>query len=253
VPGRDETARALPAGGPAPCADAACLREAGVRLGVDHWLRASCEMEASTYRFHLEMLDAKTGAVAAARDDKCEICTEAEAIEMINNGASTLKASLGQPTAAAPPSAAVPAPTAPAAGPVAPGADLTAARAPADEQPSTFRRALPWIAIGVGTVAATTAGFFLLQNGKGRDCAAVCQSVVDNKPWGIPVLVAGGALAITGAVLLVLDAKADSSDVANATRQSGSVRAAATERGDWAPRVAGIGLGPGGLTLTGTY
>ncbi|HZL19757.1 MAG TPA: hypothetical protein VFG23_18630, partial [Polyangia bacterium] len=54
-------------------------------------LRGSVEAEGRSYTFRLEMVDGKSGSVLANREDRCEICTEAEALETANTAASTLK------------------------------------------------------------------------------------------------------------------------------------------------------------------
>lgn len=55
-------------------------------------LRGTLEVEGRSYALRLEMLDGRTGAVLATREDRCEICTETEALETWNTAASTLKA-----------------------------------------------------------------------------------------------------------------------------------------------------------------
>jgi hypothetical protein len=54
-------------------------------------LRGSVGAEGRSYTFRLQLLDAKSGAPIASREDRCEICTEAEALETVNTSASTLK------------------------------------------------------------------------------------------------------------------------------------------------------------------
>jgi hypothetical protein len=54
-------------------------------------MRGTVEAEGRSYTFRLQMLDAKSGAMVASREDRCEICTEAEALETANTSASTLK------------------------------------------------------------------------------------------------------------------------------------------------------------------
>jgi hypothetical protein len=54
-------------------------------------LRGSVEAEGRSYTFRLEIVDGKSGSVLANREDRCEICTEAEALETANTSASTLK------------------------------------------------------------------------------------------------------------------------------------------------------------------
>jgi hypothetical protein len=50
------------------------------------------EEEGRTYTFKLEMLDGQSGAVLAQRENRCEICTDSEALEIANAAASALKA-----------------------------------------------------------------------------------------------------------------------------------------------------------------
>lgn len=59
--------------------------------GATFVMKGSVEAEGRSYTFRLEMLDAKSGAMLASREDRCEICTEAEALETANTSASTLK------------------------------------------------------------------------------------------------------------------------------------------------------------------
>jgi hypothetical protein len=54
-------------------------------------MKGTVEAEGRSYTFRLELLDAKSGAMLASREDRCEICTEAEALETANTAASTLK------------------------------------------------------------------------------------------------------------------------------------------------------------------
>jgi len=69
--------------------------------GATFVMRGSVEAEGRSYTFRLEMVDGKSGAVVASREDRCEICTEAEALETANTAASTLKSqALGRSVAA---------------------------------------------------------------------------------------------------------------------------------------------------------
>jgi len=104
------TATALPEN----CTTAACLSGAARATGAAFMLRATVEEEGRSYVFKLEMLDGQSGAVLAQRENRCEICTDAEALEIANAAASALKAqALKKPSAPAPPPA-VPAAAAPA-------------------------------------------------------------------------------------------------------------------------------------------
>jgi len=93
---------------PAGCATPACLSSAARATGAAFLLRAVVEEEGRTYTFKLEMLDGQSGAVLAQRENRCEICTDSEALEIANAAASALKAqAVKKPGApAAPPAAA---------------------------------------------------------------------------------------------------------------------------------------------------
>src|SRR5262249_48311234 len=78
---------ALPADG---CTTSACLSAAARATGAALLLRASVEEEGRSYSFKLEMLDGQSGALLAQRENRCEICTDAEALEIANAAASAL-------------------------------------------------------------------------------------------------------------------------------------------------------------------
>jgi hypothetical protein len=101
-------ASALP---PEGCTTPACLAGAARATGAAFLLRAVVDEEGRSYEFKLEMLDGQSGAVLAQRENRCEICTDSEALEIANASASALKAqALKRPagtTAAGPPAASV--------------------------------------------------------------------------------------------------------------------------------------------------
>ena len=101
-------AAALP---PEGCTTPACLAGAARATGAAFLLRAVVDEEGRSYEFKLEMLDGQSGAVLAQRENRCEICTDSEALEIANASASALKAqALKRPagtTAAGPPAASV--------------------------------------------------------------------------------------------------------------------------------------------------
>src|SRR6478735_6743042 len=80
---------ALPADG---CTTPACLAGASRATGAAFLLRAAVDEEGRSYSFKLEMLDGQSGAVLAQRENRCEICTDSEALEIANAAASALKA-----------------------------------------------------------------------------------------------------------------------------------------------------------------
>ena len=82
-------AAALP---PEGCTTPACLAGAARATGAAFLLRAAVDEEGRSYTFKLEMLDGQSGAVLAQRENRCEICTDSEALEIANASASALKA-----------------------------------------------------------------------------------------------------------------------------------------------------------------
>jgi hypothetical protein len=189
---RETVARAASATGLAVCAEPSCLERLAGPVGTRLWLRGTCLVDGSTYRIHLELFDltgsltgspigspaasvnrpsgATTpgpGAVVAARDDTCEICTEAEAAEMTNVAASALRAAWKRSTAqAAPPPLVLgrgsgPAGTAAAESRIT---RISVTTIPAAEPPprrSTWRRAWP-VALLMAGAAAVGGGIYLI-------------------------------------------------------------------------------------------
>jgi hypothetical protein len=206
-------------------------------------LRGTVEVDGRSYTLHLEMLDRRTGALVASREDRCEICTEAEAFETANTAASTLKALVfkRQGGAAAPRTASASAAAggeaagaAPVAGASAPTSDATAAApaaapAPAlaatppggaattsaagptvslETQPASRapHRALGWGALAGGVVSAGVGGFLLSIDGHGTcdgSGGAACRDLYQTRWPGIGLVTLGVAAAAAG-VLAIL-------------------------------------------------
>jgi hypothetical protein len=188
-------------------------------------LRGRVDIEGRSYTLHLEMLDRKTGSVVASREDRCEICTEAEAFETANTAASTLKALVfKRPPGAAPPAgttATTPA-TPPAAAPKlasatpapgAPGSGGEAASAPgarlgigAAATPSERHTTLGWTGVATGLAAGVVGAILIGVDGNGT-CpdypAKACPKEYATRPGGI-ALVAGGVVAVVAGVLALL-------------------------------------------------
>lgn len=76
---------------PADTSPTATGTEIAGAAGATFLMRGTVEAEGRSYTFRLEMVDGKSGSVVASREDRCEICTEAEALETANTSASTLK------------------------------------------------------------------------------------------------------------------------------------------------------------------
>jgi hypothetical protein len=201
-------------GGMGNCSDANCEHRLAQITQTQYWLRGSCLLDVSTYRLHLELVDASTGRVRAARDDTCDICTEAEIVATANVAASALKASLGTPTRTprATASPAQPATAAAAVDPVPANASapvLASTPTAASTMPPLWRRLLPWGAFAAAAAASAGGIYYLSIDGRGVEpCGGTprtCDSYNDVF-WrmGVPLLAAGAALATTGIVLLAL-------------------------------------------------
>jgi hypothetical protein len=218
-----------------PCVDGPCWRRLAEVVGAAYLARGSCRLQGSTYLLHLELYDPRTDTVAATRDDTCEICTEADAIETANMAASALKAALGRALAATgggrpaaapgeagpatplPPSAAL-APGRPDAEPLPPAtaisttpqaAAVTSAGAGPDHarrRHPLWRRVLPWLALAGGIASGAAGSYYLSIDGKGSCDAGndSCFRLYDTKGQGLVWLGIGTALAATGVVLLLL-------------------------------------------------
>ena len=189
------------------------IAPAGVAAYV---LRGTLEVEGRSYALRLEMLDGKTGSMLASREDRCEICTETEALETWNTAASTLKARVikrSDVAAVAPPAAA--SPPAPRAVETLPAARPPAAETPAALQldatatpPSAHRhRALGWTAVA-GGAATIGAGIVWASFDSRRTCNAPepqhCGDEYHGNIYPGGALVAAGVVAIGVGVLALL-------------------------------------------------
>jgi hypothetical protein len=178
-------------------------------------LRGTLEVEGRSYALRLEMLDAKTGAVLATREDRCEICTETEALETWNTAASTLKARVikrpdgaqASPASAPgmPPTSAV-VPLLPAPAPTA-DAPASTVRIDASAEPRPRHRALGWTAVAAGAIGIGAGVTGLYLDGNGIDCtvpgAACPMEYHGNLPWAVASVAAGVALVSAGVLFLL--------------------------------------------------
>jgi hypothetical protein len=183
--------------GGAPCEGTGCVTEVAKATLAAYVVRGTLEIVGRTYELRLEMLDGKTGALLDSREDRCEICTEGEALEMAGVSASALKVQVFKKLAGAtapPPPAAAPAVAA------APAPPLVVEEAPA---PASNHRAYGWIGVGVGVAAAAVGGWLISIDGDG-DCSgqAMCPNNYRTMAGGV-ASVAGGALAIAAGVLVL--------------------------------------------------
>jgi hypothetical protein len=171
-------------------------------IEAPYLLRGKLEVEGRSYLFRLEMVDRKSGAVVASREDRCEICTEAEAFETANTAASTLKAAVfkrappgqGAGTAnAATPTASTPVPVPPAVVEAKPSA-------------SGPGHALGWAAVIGGVVSAGAGAYLFGIDGSGT-CDMVgemsCARQYDTRLGGVGLIGLGVALVAAGVIAIV--------------------------------------------------
>jgi hypothetical protein len=189
--------------GGAPCDGNGCVTAVARATVSAYVVRGTLEIDGRTYELRLEMLDGKTGELIESREDRCEICTEGEALEMAGVSASALKVQVFKKKAAAE-AAAIQAP-APAAAP--PGAVSIEASAPANQPDGTTEehRELGWIGVGVGAFAGVLGAWLISADGDGTCDAAAsvqCPKLYSTKGWGI-VSIAGGAVAIAAGVFVL--------------------------------------------------
>jgi hypothetical protein len=208
-----EVSRARTNAGLGSCADPVCQRRAAELAGAQYWLRGTCQLDVSTYHLHLELVDARSGAVRVARDDTCDICTEADVALTANVAASALKVALAR---ARPSPVSVPLAAAPTPNPV-PRQGAGASRDGATAPPSTvtqavettakrplWLRVLPWAAFTAAAAAIAGGAYYLAIDDRGLDCPEKghCANQYDTLWQGVPLVALGGALAATGIVLL---------------------------------------------------
>jgi hypothetical protein len=253
-----ELARARSASALGSCSDLLCEQRLAQVTDTRYWLRGTCQLDTSTYRLHLELVDARSGAVVVARDDTCDICTEADAAETANVAASALKAALGRvPSAGGGISQAAPAAiTTPRAKAAAVGmgndpdererrpAGITQEPVGTEHARPLWRRALPWIAFA-GAAGAAAGGFYYLAiNNESSGCKgpapASCYQYNDTiLGQGAPLLVVSAALIATGVVLLTMGGRADRA-APNAAQRSPT-------------HAAKLAITPVGLSLFGLF
>lgn len=248
---RAEVLRAQGVTGVGPCTDAGCLQRLAAATATPIWLRGSCTVEGTTYRAHLELFDATANEIVGARDDACEICTEADVAETVNVAASTLRATWKHAPRAISPIASNG--SAVGAGPpaVPSGARLPSPPAPAGASRSALVRALPFIAFGGAAVAGGLGIFFVHENGKRVDGfnggGMATSNLVDTKNLAIASFGVGALLLGTGIVLLAVPA---ASSAAGAS--GGDVDSSTASQAPRAPAVS-LGFTGTGMRIAGTF
>jgi hypothetical protein len=181
--------------GGAPCEGPGCVTAVARATVAGYVVRGTLEVEGRTYGLRLEMLDGKTGNLLDSREDRCEICTEGEALEMAGVSASALKVQVFKKKVAT--AAAAPPP------PAAHALQLQAPPPPPQFRDSGHRR-YGWAALAVGT-AAVVGGLWLIainHDGTCSDGPNACPERYTTALPGVLTLTAGGLAAAAGALLL---------------------------------------------------
>jgi hypothetical protein len=192
--------------GGAPCDGNGCVTAVAKATLASFVTRGTLEIDGRTYELRLEMLDGKTGDLIESREDRCEICTEGEALEMAGVSASALKVQAFKKKAASAAAGGALGAGA-AAAPGAPGALRVETSSPMGGRPTTSEehRELGWIGVGVGAMAGALGLYLIEADGKGTCSAgagAQCPRVYATTGWGITSL-AAGALAVAAGVFVL--------------------------------------------------
>jgi hypothetical protein len=188
--------------GGAPCDGNGCVTAVAKATVSGYVLRGTLEIDGRTYELRLEMLDGKTGALIESREDRCEICTEGEALEMAGVSASALKVQVfkKKPIATAVADAAPVAPP-----PSAPTPEALRVETASPSTPGPGHRPYGWIGIAAGAVAVVAGIWLIGVDGEGmcNDGKGVqCQHLYATKGWGIASIVGGAVLGGAGALVL---------------------------------------------------
>ena len=198
--------------GGAPCEGNGCVTAVAKATYAAYVARGTLEIDGRTYELRLEMLDGKGGELIESREDRCEICTESEALEMAGVSASALKVQVfkKKAAAAAAASAAIVAPpvlvaTPPGSAKVDASLPPGVVSGPAVRVTSEDHRELGWIGVGVGAFAGLVGWRLIAVDGEGTcsDGAGVqCRRLYATKGWGI-ASIAAGAVAVAAGVLVL--------------------------------------------------
>ena len=193
--------------GGAPCEGNGCVTAVAKATVSGFVVRGTLEVDGRTYELRLEMLDGKSGDLIDSREDRCEICTEGEALEMAGVSASALKVQAFKKRAAA--AAPEPPPPAPktileATPPGAANVEASSRVVSGPKAETDEHKELGWIGVGVGAMAGLVSWRLFAIDGEGtcNDGANQCPHLYSTKGWGIATIV-GGAAAIAAGVLVL--------------------------------------------------
>src|SRR5579862_2017470 len=190
--------------GGAPCDGNGCVTAVAKATVSGYVLRGTLEIDGRTYELRLEMLDGKTGALIESREDRCEICTEGEALEMAGVSASALKVQVFKKKSVV---AAV-ADAAPVAPP--PSAVRVEASAPPPGPSPTGiaaseRKRIGWSMVAGGVLLAFGGAILVDLDGKGtcsNGAGVQCPRVYSTTGWGIGTFALGGLELVSGMFVL---------------------------------------------------
>jgi hypothetical protein len=201
--------------GGAPCEGNGCVTAVAKATLAEYVVRGTLEIDGRTYELRLEMLDGKSGDLIDSREDRCEICTEGEALEMAGVSASALKVQAFKKkagTEALPPLAAK---TVLEAAPPGAASVEASSRVVSGPSPkvttSEEHRELGWIGVGVGAFAGFVSWKLVSIDGEAT-CSGghvnnnpndlQCEHAYATKGWGVATAI-GGALAVAAGILVL--------------------------------------------------
>ncbi|HVX96116.1 MAG TPA: hypothetical protein VHK47_14490 [Polyangia bacterium] len=204
--------------GGAPCQGNGCVTAVAKATVAAYVVRGTLEVDGRTYELRLEMLDGKTGDLLESREDRCEICTEGEALEMAGVSASALKVQTFKKRAGGGDAVAVgvavplpPAKTVIVAAPPGSGVAEGSMHAGPNGVSDEAHRELGWIGVGVGLFAGFVGGELIAHDGD-PTCSGgfvdtdpmhrQCAHAYSTTGWGVASIV-GGALAVAAGVLVL--------------------------------------------------
>ena len=198
--------------GLAGCETSTCRVAVAEATGARYLMRGSVESMGRSYTVRLEMIDGLTGGVIGMREDRCEICTEADVYETASLSASSLKAEVwkrggGKPGALPGPGQELPLGGDPA-GSGGASADMPTLVTPAPSYPAAPRwRTLAWMGVGAGAIAIGAGVYFLSLDGE-YTCTshlpmAGCKNTWSTRPGSFTAIGAGALAVALGTTLLI--------------------------------------------------
>jgi hypothetical protein len=199
--------------GPGWCTSVECFRQVAVGSGANEIMAVSGERtDSEGWRLAIEVRS-RDGALRAARTGGCDVCSGSELVTAVGDlatGVLSLAQAPGDPNPAPP--------ALPAAAAVvnSPGLALPAGGAPVSGNHLMRNVALT----GAGALGVAAGGILWWFDGRSADCEAdplgptVCPAGYRTAAIGVPVMIAGAALALAGVVLIVREHGAQTAQLA---------------------------------------